>query len=75
MVKMEVRNTSDLRLLIASNGMNLRTLSKEINISQSYLSLIINRKRTPSPIIAKKISEVLGKEVNDIFLINIDNKR
>ena len=71
---MEVKNIQDLRVLIAEKGMNIKSLSDRTGISQSYLSLIVNGKRTPSPVTAKKISEELKKEVNEIFFINVDNK-
>ena len=60
-------NIPELRYLIAKRGHSLRSFSKSSGISLSYLSLIINGKATPSPTMAKKISENLNVNMDYLF--------
>lgn len=73
-MKVELSNSSNIRILIAQQGMNLRLFSKHIGISQAYLSQILSGKRTPSPVVANKIAKGLNKKIDDIFFIQTDNK-
>lgn len=58
--------------MIIEKGYSISSLSKEINISNGHMSLIVNGKRNPSPALAKKISEILQVEWDDIFFIKSD---
>ncbi|WP_204172112.1 helix-turn-helix transcriptional regulator [Staphylococcus sp. GDY8P72P] len=60
-------NIPELRYLIAKNGHSLRSFSKISGISLSYLSLIVNNKVTPSPKMAKKLSENLNVNIEYLF--------
>lgn len=60
-------NIPELRYLIAKRGHSLRSFSKISGISLSYLSLIVNNKATPSPKMAKKISENLNVNMDYLF--------
>ncbi|MDU6258004.1 MAG: helix-turn-helix transcriptional regulator, partial [Staphylococcus epidermidis] len=42
-------------------------LSNELDIGVSYLSSIVNGKKTPSPKLAKNIANDLDVEIKDIF--------
>ncbi len=45
---------------VSANGKSLNKISKEANISKSYLSYIINGKRkSPSPNILRKLAKAL----------------
>ncbi|OFN40847.1 helix-turn-helix domain-containing protein [Staphylococcus sp. HMSC069E10] len=48
-------------------GYNLSDLSKELGIGISYLSAIVNGKKTPSPKLAKNIANALDVEIKDLF--------
>lgn len=48
-------------------GFNLSDLSRETGVGISYLSQIINGKKIPSPKLAKKMSEVLQVDVEELF--------
>lgn len=48
-------------------GFNLSDLSNKAEISSTYLSQIVNGKKTPSPKLAKKIADSLDVEIEDIF--------
>ena len=56
-----------LKELMFLKGHNLSTLADEVGISISYMSQIMNGKRTPSAMLAKKISKVFGVSVNELF--------
>ncbi|QRN49976.1 helix-turn-helix transcriptional regulator [Macrococcoides bohemicum] len=65
---------NNIRSLMLKKGYNLTTIAKKMNVSSAYISLIINGKRSPSPILAKKISKCLEVKIEEIFEINIKNK-
>ncbi|MBL0846995.1 helix-turn-helix transcriptional regulator [Mammaliicoccus fleurettii] len=56
-----------LKELMFLKGYNLSTLAAEVGISISYMSQIINGKRTPSAMLATKISKVFGVRVDELF--------
>ncbi|MDR5650022.1 MULTISPECIES: helix-turn-helix domain-containing protein [Staphylococcus] len=64
-------NIPELRYLIAKRGHSLRSFSKSSGISLSYLSAIVNNKATPSPKMAKRISERLDIEIEELFEFEI----
>ncbi len=59
----------DIQLSMVKEGLNTSTLSKEITCSLSYLSNIINGKKSPSPKLAKQIADYFGKDIEDLFTI------
>jgi len=67
-----MKNLEQTRLEIAKTGKSLRSFSKDIGISQGYLSQILCGKKKPSPTIAYKISNGLGVGFEDIFFIHND---
>ncbi len=69
MFEVTLKDSLKTRLSIAESGRSLRGFAKTIGMSHAYLSQILNEKRTPSPTIAYKIANGLGKEIGDIFLI------
>ncbi|WP_461181903.1 helix-turn-helix domain-containing protein [Virgibacillus kimchii] len=72
---MKLVNPEKTRIQIAERGMSLRSFSKQIGVSQPYLSQILKGDRYPSPNVAVKIAKGLEMDVKDIFFINFDNKR
>ncbi len=62
-------NKNEIKFKLIKLGMNLTHLSKEVNVGSSYLSLIVNGKRNPSPKLAKRIADTLGVEIEEIFTI------
>lgn len=71
-VRVTLKDRLELRLLIAMKGFSLRGFSREIGISQGYLSQILKGSKNPSPVIAFKVASGLGKEVSEIFFIHND---
>ena len=49
-------------------GLSQQTLAQKVGISRQYLSKIEKDKANPSYNIVLKISNVLGQDVNQIFL-------
>lgn len=60
-------NTRKFKEAMFLKGFNLSDLSRETGVGISYLSQIINGKKIPSPKLAKKMTEVLQVEVNELF--------
>jgi len=70
LIKLELINKEMTRVLIAEQGRNLRGFANHIDISQTYLTQILNGYRNPSPTVAYKIAKGLNQDIKDIFSIN-----
>jgi len=66
-------NSAETRLLIAKTGESLRSFSKRIGISQGYLSQILSMKKKPSANVAYKIARGLNVDIEEIFLIKVND--
>lgn len=62
-----------LKSLIEDSGMNQKEISELLGIDPKYLSMIVTGVRTPSFNLARRISELFGKSVNEIFFDQQDN--
>lgn len=71
MVIIQLKDRKKVKVLIATAGKSLRSFSLEVGISHSYLSQILNGFKSPSPKVAKKIADGLGRSINDFFLIKV----
>ncbi|ATQ50754.1 helix-turn-helix domain-containing protein [Staphylococcus epidermidis] len=60
-------NTVNLKKVMFLKGYNISELANELGIGVSYLSQILNNRKTPSPKLAKKIANTLSVEIQDIF--------
>lgn len=67
MVKLFVSDRAKIDELIAMNGYTQKSLSNTVDIIPSYLSAILNGKRSAGVKTAKKISVRLGVDIADIF--------
>lgn len=54
---------------IILQGHSLRSFAKKNNLSAPYLSDVLNYHSSPSPKYAKRISEAIGLDFNDLFEI------
>lgn len=70
LITFELKEPKKTKLLIALNGHTIRSFSKEIKVSSSFLTQVLNTDRKASAKTAKKISEGLGKEIEDIFFVS-----
>lgn len=66
-MKMKLKSPDFVRDQIALRGYSQNQFSHHIGITSGYLSLILNQEVNPSPAIAKKISDGVGKNIQDIF--------
>ncbi len=57
-----------LRTIRESLGYSIYDVNKLCQISPSYLSLMENGKRRPSPIILKKLSSIYNIDYNDLLI-------
>ncbi|GIO18117.1 hypothetical protein J18TS1_12170 [Oceanobacillus oncorhynchi subsp. incaldanensis] len=73
MVKFCLKDSDNLRVLIASTGNSIKSFSKRVGISYPYMSRIVTGKNNPSATVANKIAKALNVEITDLFLI--ENKR
>lgn len=64
-------NINNFKKAMFLNGFITVDLSKKTGVSQTYLSQIINRKKEPSPKMAKRIADALGVEIEDIFEFDV----
>ena len=66
-----IQNEFDRRMMLL--GLSNKELSQKLNITFQHLSSIRHGKVTPSPALAKRISDTLEVSINDIF--TIENKK
>ena len=63
-------NFRAVRHCLNKTGMPLKELAKAIGISASYLSQLVNLRRSPSGAVRKKLMEVLKcKSFNKLFFL------
>ena len=49
------------------NGYSIKEFSDKVNISRTYMSSVVTRKKGLSPQKAKDVANALGVEIKDIF--------
>ena len=70
-----LKDADIFRDLIVKSGFSYRQLAKEVNCSQTQISLIANGERNPSPETAVNICRALKNQFVDFFFIKSDFKR
>lgn len=68
-LKLKIRNSEQIKEFIALKGKTISSFSKEIKSNPAYIKDIVIGKVKPGPPLAKKISDGLGVNVSDIFLL------
>ena len=66
-MKIVIKDTETVRKDVLKSGMNMRQFAERINVTQHYWSNIMNGKRYPSPAVAKRIADELGKTIQEVF--------
>lgn len=61
-------NNQKVKKMMFIKGFNVSSFAAEVGVGVSYLSQIMNGKRSPSPKLAKKIAETLEVEIKEIFI-------
>ncbi|MCG7834336.1 helix-turn-helix domain-containing protein [Staphylococcus epidermidis] len=56
-----------LKKEIFSNGYSIKEFSEKVNISRTYMSSVVTRKKGLSPQKAKNVASTLGVEIKDVF--------
>ncbi|RTE03081.1 XRE family transcriptional regulator [Paenibacillus whitsoniae] len=54
-----------------TKGFSQRELARHSGVSHAYISLLERRKKNVGPFTAKKLSELLDKEIEELFEIYI----
>ena len=62
----------DFKIALFKKGFSISKFAKALDINTSYANQIVNSKRKPSPELAKKMAEILGVEISDIFNIAVE---
>ncbi|MFW7432456.1 helix-turn-helix domain-containing protein [Vagococcus carniphilus] len=69
MSKIFVKDKMELKKSLMKKGYNIREFSDKCNVSNSYMSSIINGNTNLSAPLSKKISDELELKFSDIFFI------
>ncbi|PKE12695.1 helix-turn-helix transcriptional regulator [Macrococcoides caseolyticum] len=64
-----VPNITNIKIELARNGLSITALAKTIGYDISYINLVVNGKRNPSPKTASVIAKTLGVEIEHLFTI------
>lgn len=65
---LKVISSDELHKEISLHGYSIKELSKKVGVTEQYLSSVVRGNRSPSPPLAKRISNVLNSNVKDFFL-------
>lgn len=74
-VRVILKDGAQLIKAIALCGLSQSKFADEVGISACYFSQLIRGERKPSPGMAKRIAEGLGKEMQDLFIVEVRIKR
>lgn len=66
-MKIVIKDTYATKLDIIKLGVNMRQFANRLDIGQSYLSNILQGKKNPSPALAKRIADEIGKPIQEVF--------
>lgn len=66
-MKIVIKDTEETKSDVIKLGMNMRQFAERLGIGKSYLSNILQGKRNPSPALAKRIADEIGKTIQEVF--------
>ena len=66
-MKIVIKDTYATKLDIIKLGVNMRQFANRLDIGKSYLSNILQGKKNPSPALAKRIADEIGKPIQEVF--------
>ena len=66
-MKIVIKDTTETKRAIMQCGMSMAEFAERVDIGKYYWSAILNGNRHPSPALAKRIADALGKEIKDVF--------
>ena len=67
-MRFKLKDPQKFLIYIGYLGQTQRKFAANAGVSHSYLSQLINKKRSVSPVVAAKISKAANKQIKDIFL-------
>ena len=65
---------NELEKIMAEQNLSVRGFAKKLNISNGYLSQLLNEDRYPSAKIRQKFQDALDKKFDDLFYLESENK-
>lgn len=71
---MKLKDPIYVRSQIALKGYSERGFAIAIKVTSGYLSRVLNGIQDPSPVVAKKIADGIGKKISDIFF-TVDGRK
>lgn len=73
-MKVMLKDPIAFKKLLILKGFSQRGLGRSLKISEPYANQIANGARSPGPEIAKRITDLLCVEFDEIFFIQYDDK-
>ncbi|WP_054704852.1 helix-turn-helix transcriptional regulator [Bacillus sp. JCM 19041] len=73
-MRITLKEPDEFKTLLAVKGYSQRSFGRSLGVSESYACQIVNGVRNPGPKTAKKITDLLNVEFDDIFLVNLITK-
>jgi len=68
-MRVKLKNPNTFKEMVIKAGYTQRSFGRALGISEPYANQIANGVRNPSPVIAKKICDILGVKFDEIFFI------
>lgn len=68
------KNLTEVNQLVIKSGCSKRAFGRIAGISHGMIHQLLDGTRQPTANTAKKISDALGKEFDDIFFIEVGHK-
>jgi DNA-binding XRE family transcriptional regulator len=69
-MKIKLKNPNEFKRILIINGFSQAEFAKSIEVTPPYINQIVNEERFPSAKLAKKITDELNLEFNEIFFID-----
>ncbi|MDF9513204.1 transcriptional regulator [Bacillus cereus] len=73
-MKIYLKDIKEFNILLIKKGFNKSSLAKETQVSKSSIANISKGTRHPSPLVAKKITDALEIDFDEIFQIRFHEK-
>lgn len=70
-----LKDIQGFNILLIKKGFNKSSFAKETQVSKSSITNISNGTRHPSPLIAKRITDALDIDFDEIFHIGVHEKK
>lgn len=68
-MKIRLKDAFEFKCLLLRKGYSVRAMGRGVGISSGYAVQLANGNRNPSPDVARKITEFLNVDFDDIFYV------